>query len=310
MHYRPMTTGQILDNTFRSYRENFGAILTFTLLFQGVIMLILSVITLLTELSEYASLLFFLAPSMYGIYMFLFMPVYFGGVTHSVHCQLQGTKLSFKDLLKQFTPLVNKYASTNALFILALFILFLGFTIIMTALIVSLTVIPSNPQLLFFSALTAEPSAGMIAVFLLPLIIIMFLLVFLTWAPLLFPIVEFENIRNWAAIKRAISLAFRKIWRVLGIICLFGFIYLAINMAFIALTTVWVLFLPGGAQNFDSALFSAGFVLLYNMIYLIQAPLLPIFGVWLYLDICPRVGGEDLSLVLERNGDEENVLIT
>jgi hypothetical protein len=132
------------------------------------------------------------------------------------------------------------------------------------------------------------------------------MLLFLIWIPLLFPVIEFERIQNIAAIKRAIALAYRKMWRVVGIILLLTLIYMVVYLALFALIMLGALLFQPEYADFEALFMTSGFVVFNNLLAVLLMPLFPLLGVWLYFDIRARVDGDDLALPLEQNGEVEN----
>ena len=311
MNVKPMTIGQILDNSFRSYRENFVAILTFTLLLQGVTALFITLFPIIGEQTDHSSMFRAIIFPLYLVYFFLFIPVYNGGMTRCVTNQMQGIQPSFKDLLNQFTQLAGKFVSTNAMMILIVFLMLIVFFIIIAFLS---TIIIAVTGLSFFSFNSAVTGAGLVVTIIIATlaIILLFFLVWI-WVTLLYPIVEYENLRNMAAVNRAISLAYRKPWRMLGAVLSFYLIYFVIYLGSLVLIGFVEYMFHTGETDWIMLLESTGVIVLYNLVSVLVAPLYPLFCVWLYHDIHARVDGLDLTLTLdiaEENGAADNFTLT
>ena len=295
MNFQPLTIGQILDNTFRSYRENFASLFSYTLLYQGIFILIISLYPLLLQANN--SFLFWLILILlYLLYAFIIIPVFYGGVVHDTLHQLQHEEaLSFQQLLKLFPSLRKMFVSTNALMILIVTIFVFVFGLIM-AVIVFMTA----------SAFTLGVAEQGIIVFVISIVITLLMLVFLLWVPLLFPAVEIEKLRNFSAIKYVMKITYRKFGRVLAVLILLAFIYTVIYMGLLALTSAGMYLFQSGGFDWEALTTSVWFVIFYSLISVLLAPLFPILCTWLYLDVRARVEGGDLVLALETNGEEDN----
>jgi len=306
MHFQPMTVSQVLDNTFRSYRKNFGAIITFTLLFQGSIMLLISLLPILAEIL-YSDALLFLLPFIYLAYVFFLLPIFFGGITRFVSSDIQGTKLSLGDMLGSIKELFSKFTSTNAILILVVILIVIAFVIVLSMLF-GIIIAGAGLSLMSINEMAASTITIVLVLVMLIITIALMVIVWL-WVYMVYPVVEYEGLRNWKAIGRAIKLAYSKVWRVLGIILLFGLIYLLIALALFALLALATYAFQSGSIDWLLLLESTAFLLLSNLLSVFLAPLVPVLSVWLYRDIRARVDGDDLALKIQ-NGDEDTELTT
>ncbi|MGI6705988.1 MAG: hypothetical protein ACOX6S_06905 [Clostridia bacterium] len=318
---KPMTVGGILDRTFSIYRKNFIAILGFSALISGLYNLLTLVLNQAlsppgmmsdpweliiqgirigdfegfiagfaepgpgVEEALQMMLVSFLTMIIAGLGYIFVEPFVQGGIIHITSQALHGVSVDLSDAFRATGKRYGRLIATS----LSLIAYYIGVSVI-GGIIVLMFLVPG----LVMGIIAGEnPSGGMIALFV--VLLILFLLVLLAFAvishsliALVYPVVVAEGSFHFNAIGRSIKLVGKKFWKVFGVTAL---VYL-LSYAIIAAM---------GIFSFGIALFSPiGSVFQEVLTLLISALVLPIIHIavtLLYYDLRIRLEGYDLELL-------------
>lgn len=284
---RPLTAGQILDNTFRLFRENFATLFLLTLLLPGLIYVVYEL--LITYISNgfvrhIVSLLYS------AVFYIVVYPLFSGLVTLCARRHMEGEKLTLKNLFRCGEPYMNKYMRTNLCLIVVVF----GAVLLLS--VISFFVFSVTGAMLSFDI---GQLTGITIVMI--IIMVLFAVAFsslLLWLPLVYPVICYENVSGFKAVGRAITLGFHKFWRLWGVMILFCFLFMIILVGVMSV----VLLLTGvfGAGLYIELWLENSFVDIgFSIVYQVFTPLVMIIYVWLYKDLRARLEGNDLVLVTE-----------
>ncbi len=264
----PRRLVEIIDRTFRIYRENF-------VMFVFVVALVTIPITLLGLATQTEETVYNdwyngeeketdTPDSVILLGALLYVVVVGGGIIDCTSEYILGRKSSMVDALRK----VIRRSFTIILALIAIGIIYLG--------------------LMFLLALIFIPTAGSLCV-LLPLLLMLAVGYFAASAGLyILPTIILERVGFWLGIRRAMALAKRRFWRnfwfVIGILV----IWLVITMAFGQFTV----FLLGSSGSSHTILL---WVNLAIQIFII--PILPVGLTLMYYDTRIRTEGLDLALM-------------
>ncbi|HZJ82780.1 MAG TPA: hypothetical protein VFD57_03115 [Clostridia bacterium] len=304
---KPMTVSEILDNTFRTYRDNFVAIMVFSAIIGGFFALLLSFVTqqsmvpgmplvqwdellqnpnMIPDMEANMNYEEFL-PQLFmfqGIIFLLSMvsaifinPLIQGGIINITYHDVIGKKLDYKEAL---TSTLKKYWQ-----LVLTGLSLIPYYIAMVIVIIIVTIIMVIPLVLLGIGMSGDPTGGKIALFVLMLLLFIAGIIILSILSNIFIVFTYhvamiEKSYNFGAIGRSFKLVAKKFWRVIGI-------------NFLILLIVGII---GGILTFISGITSIvspnSFISTYAITFLMSAFIAPISLIattLLFTDVKARV---------------------
>lgn len=307
---RPMSIGEILDNTFKIYGRNLLSILVFSAVIAGVFSIISGLITyqmMPTSMpmvnSSWMDLLENpdMAPAIGPNDLRDFIPQFFAfqgvmillaiinvvfikpfveaGIINVTYKDIKGQRQIVAQGLRSTLKKFGKLILTS----LSLIPYYIGVAIVL----VILTILFFIPLVLSGVAMSSDPTSGRIAGFAFLLFIAIVIMAALAILSGLFVIFTYhgatiEDVSGFSAIGRSFKLVGKKFWRVLGVSLLIYLIVGIIVLALTFITRITALFSP----NPMLADFSMGFVITAFI-----SPINYIATTLLFIDIKARVEG-------------------
>lgn len=241
---KPLTVSQILDNTFRVYKNNFAAIMIFSAAIGGFFILITSLLTwqsmpsgifsdslggLLQDPDMFSSpefntilddiwpqmLMFQGLIGLLSIISAIFInPLIHGGIINIAYHDIKGERLDYQTGLRSTLKKYWNLVTTGLALIPYYIVVFIVIMIVVVILLI--------PLIFLGIAMSGEPTGGIIAGFILMLFIFIVGIIILSLFSnilivFVYPVVIAEKNYNFKAIGRSFKLVMKNFWRVIGI---------------------------------------------------------------------------------------------